>query len=80
MIEVLISVLILSFGVISMGGLQLAALKSNQIAGYSSTAATLARDYPLLMAILFVVSMMVILVNLLTDLIYAFLDPRIRFE
>lgn len=42
--------------------------------------ATLARDYPLLMALLFVVSMMVILVNLLTDLIYAFLDPRIRFE
>lgn len=45
MIEVLISVLILSFGVISMGGLQLASLKSNQIAGYTSTAATLVRDY-----------------------------------
>jgi ABC-type dipeptide/oligopeptide/nickel transport system permease component len=42
--------------------------------------ATLARDYPLLMAILIVVSAMVIIANLLTDLIYAFLDPRIRFE
>lgn len=33
LIEVLISILILSFGVLAMGGLQLATLKSNQIAG-----------------------------------------------
>lgn len=45
MIEVLISLLILSFGVLAMGGLQLAALKSNQIAGNLSQAATLAKDY-----------------------------------
>ena len=45
LIEVLIAMLILSFGVLSMGGLQLAALKSNQIAGNMSLAATLAKDY-----------------------------------
>lgn len=45
LIEVLISLLILSFGVLAMGGLQLAALKSNQIAGNMSQAATLAKDY-----------------------------------
>jgi len=45
LIEVLISILILSFGVLAMGGLQLAALKSNQIAGNTSQAATLAKDY-----------------------------------
>ncbi|WP_114972419.1 type IV pilus modification protein PilV [Rhodoferax ferrireducens] len=45
LIEVLISILILSFGVLAMGGLQLATLKSNQIAGNSSMAATLAKDY-----------------------------------
>ena len=45
LIEVLIAVLILAFGVVSMGGLQLASLKSNQISGYSATAATLVKDY-----------------------------------
>lgn len=45
MIEVLISILILSFGVLAMGGLQLATLKSTQIAGNMSQAATLAKDY-----------------------------------
>lgn len=45
LIEVLISMLILAFGVLSMGGLQLAALKSSQMAGNMSLAATLAKDY-----------------------------------
>lgn len=45
LIEVLIAILILAFGVVSMGGLQLASLKSNQISGYTSTAATLVKDY-----------------------------------
>ena len=45
LIEVLIAILILAFGVVSMGGLQLASLKSNQISGYSATAATLVKDY-----------------------------------
>jgi len=40
--------------------------------------ATLARDYPLLLAIFLVVSASVVLVNLLTDLAYAVLDPRVR--
>jgi peptide/nickel transport system permease protein len=37
-------------------------------------------DYPVLMAILVVVSMMVIFCNLLADILYAYLDPRIRFN
>lgn len=37
--------LILAFGVLSMGGLQLASLRSSQSAGNFSTAATLAKDY-----------------------------------
>ena len=42
--------------------------------------ATLSRDYPLLMAVFLVVSASVIVVNLLTDLAYAVLDPRIRYR
>jgi len=38
------------------------------------------RDYPMLMGILLVVSFMVIIVNLLTDIVYGFLDPRVRYQ
>ena len=37
-----------------------------------------ARDYPVLMGMFVVISMMVILVNLITDIVYSVLDPRIR--
>ncbi len=41
--------------------------------------ATLARDYPLLMGIFLFVAASVILTNLVTDWVYAFLDPRVRY-
>jgi len=41
--------------------------------------AALKRDYPLLMAIFLLVSATVIVVNLVTDLVYTALDPRVRF-
>lgn len=37
-----------------------------------------ARDYPVLMGILLMVSVMVIVSNLLTDIVYMLLDPRVR--
>ncbi|MDT8341673.1 MAG: ABC transporter permease [Longimicrobiales bacterium] len=40
--------------------------------------AMMARDYPLLMGILLLGSVMVVLFNLLADLLYGWLDPRIR--
>jgi len=36
-------------------------------------------DYPVVMAILLLVSVLVILFNLITDLVYVYLDPRIRY-
>ena len=41
--------------------------------------AVLERDYPLLQGAVFVVALMVTIVNLLTDLLYFFLDPRIEY-
>jgi peptide/nickel transport system permease protein len=38
------------------------------------------RDYPVLMAILMIGSFALIFTNLLTDLLYATLDPRIRYD
>lgn len=39
----------------------------------------LARDYPLIIGITLVVSIAVVLVNLITDIVYAVVDPRIRY-
>lgn len=43
-------------------------------------ASLLARDYPVLLGIFLLVSAAVVLANLLTDLAYGWLDPRIRYE
>ncbi len=42
--------------------------------------AALGRDYPLVMAITLFVSAAVVVVNLLLDLVYLWIDPRIRIE
>jgi len=42
--------------------------------------AALQRDYPILMAVLIIGGISIILSNLLADLLYAFLDPRIRYS
>ncbi|NIV51004.1 MAG: ABC transporter permease subunit, partial [Gammaproteobacteria bacterium] len=42
--------------------------------------AVLVRDYPMVMGIMLLIAVVVLLANLLTDLVYAAVDPRIRFE
>ena len=37
-------------------------------------------DYPVIMAIIFISAVLVVLSNILADILYAALDPRIRFE
>ncbi len=38
------------------------------------------RDYPLLQGVLLVIAFFIILVNLIVDLLYSVMDPRIRYE
>lgn len=38
------------------------------------------RDYPVILGLLVVLSALVLLINLLTDILYAIVDPRIRYE
>jgi peptide/nickel transport system permease protein len=40
----------------------------------------LARDYPVLLGMFLFISLGVILANLITDVAYAWLDPRIRYQ
>jgi peptide/nickel transport system permease protein len=42
--------------------------------------AALERDYPILLAVLIIGASFIILSNLLADIVYAYLDPRIRYE
>ena len=48
--------------------------------GYAFTQAALVLDIPLVQGITVVITLMVLVANLLTDLAYAFLDPRVRIE
>jgi len=42
--------------------------------------AVMARDYPVIMANLFLISLLTLLGNFLADIGYALADPRIRLE
>ena len=42
--------------------------------------AALDQDYPVLMTMVMIVSIAVVVFNLLADIVYAILDPRIRYE
>jgi peptide/nickel transport system permease protein len=42
--------------------------------------AAVERDYPLLMAVLIIGAAFIIFSNLLADILYAYLDPRVRYE
>ncbi|HEX2065140.1 MAG TPA: ABC transporter permease [Acidimicrobiales bacterium] len=42
--------------------------------------ATQTRDYPVLLGLVLLVAVSVVVVNLVTDLAYAWIDPRIRYE
>ncbi len=42
--------------------------------------AALQRDYPVLMSILVIGAVFIILSNLLADVLYAYLDPRIHYD
>lgn len=42
--------------------------------------AAIDRDYPLLLAVLIIGAAFIILCNLIADILYAYLDPRVRYE
>ena len=48
--------------------------------GFLAFQAVFARDYPLVQAIVMVFSVLFIMVNLAVDILYAYLDPRIRYQ
>jgi peptide/nickel transport system permease protein len=75
--------------VVTVMGLQVAALMSGSVvtetvfaypgAGLLLVQALGNRDFPVVQAFVIVVGVIVILINLLLDVLYAYLDPRIRY-
>jgi len=47
--------------------------------GQLSTQAVFARDFPLVQAIVFVTSFVLVIINLMVDVAYLYIDPRIRY-
>jgi peptide/nickel transport system permease protein len=76
--------------VVSVLGVQLPALFSGAVVteqifawpgiGRLLVSSVYGRDYPVLMAIIMVTAVLVVLSNLLTDIVYALVDPRIRYD
>ena len=48
--------------------------------GSLAMASIFARDYPVIQAIVIIVSSLIVLSNLVVDMIYALVDPRIRYR
>lgn len=48
--------------------------------GRLSYEAVLNRDYSLIMGILMILSIIILISNLIADILYAIIDPRIRYD
>ena len=48
--------------------------------GYLLVNSIYARDYPLIQGLTVTFAVLVVLINLLTDVAYALIDPRVRYE
>jgi ABC-type dipeptide/oligopeptide/nickel transport system permease component len=42
--------------------------------------ATIGRDFPVVQAIVLIVAVMVLGINLIVDIVYAYVDPQIRYQ
>ena len=69
---------------LGMGGILSGAVLTETVFGWPGVGrffvhSVYVRDYPSVMAVVVIASAMVLLANLLTDILYSFIDPRIRY-
>jgi peptide/nickel transport system permease protein len=76
----ILTILGLQFGTLLAGTIVTESIFSWPGIGRLAVQAIQARDYPLLQGCILLIAVSYVLVNLFTDLIYAFADPRVRFE
>jgi len=76
----IITVVGLQFGTLLAGAIVTETIFSWPGIGRLAVQAIGARDYPLLQGCILVIALSYVLVNLLTDLLYAWVDPRVRLS
>jgi peptide/nickel transport system permease protein len=76
----ILTILGLQFGTLLAGTIVTESIFSWPGIGRLAVQAIQARDYPLLQGCILLIAISYVVVNLFTDLIYAFADPRVRFE
>jgi len=75
----LVTVVGLQFGTLLGGAIVVETVFSWPGVGTAAVTAFGARDYSLVQAVVLVLSVFFVLVNLLIDVLYAYIDPRIHF-
>ena len=76
----LVTVIALSYGYLLEGAVLTETVFAWPGLGRLTYDAIYARDYPVLMGMFVLIGALVVLGNLITDLVYAWLDPRIRYQ
>jgi peptide/nickel transport system permease protein len=76
----ILTILGLQFGTLLAGTIVTESIFSWPGVGRLAVQAIQARDYPLLQGCILLIAVSYVFVNLMTDLVYAFVDPRVRFE
>ncbi len=76
----ILTILGLQFGALLAGTIVTETIFSWPGIGRLTVQAINARDYPLLQGCILLIAVTYVFVNLLTDVIYAVVDPRVRFE
>ena len=76
----IITLLALDFGFIFSGALFIEIVFSMNGMGSLIYDALLSRDYPVLQGSFLIITIMVVSANLLADLLYSYLDPRVRWQ
>jgi peptide/nickel transport system permease protein len=76
----IITILGLQFGTLLAGTIVTETIFSWPGIGRLTVQAISARDYPLLQGCILVISLSYVLVNLLTDVLYSVIDPRVRLS
>jgi ABC-type dipeptide/oligopeptide/nickel transport system permease component len=76
----ILTILGLQFGTLLAGTIVTETIFSWPGIGHLTVQAINARDYPLLQGCILLIAVSYVVVNLLTDMVYAVVDPRVRFE
>jgi ABC-type dipeptide/oligopeptide/nickel transport system permease component len=76
----IITILGLQFGTLLAGTIVTETIFSWPGIGRLTVQAISSRDYPLLQGCILVIALSYVLVNLFTDFLYAFIDPRVRLS